>query len=475
MIQALHREALQGISEFAGNWRPAGVAIEGSQHEPVAAHIVPEKIEELCDYLNDHMTDRSAVHLSAYAMWKLNWIHPFSDGNGRTSRIFSYVVLSVKFGYVLPGTKTVPDQIVSNRSPYFKALESADLSLKEGQIDVSEMETFLERLLVNQLTSGFDRFPAIDAALRARRTAEISLEPRPAPFDFHVVDEVIDVAPESAISLDPDSTQDLAKEVLRKARAFHAQVHRANIDRSVLSEIDVLINRLENTPIRPGLILSSLRSLEATESAYDSEDGREQLSPYALKLIFDLCTTLRDLAATFPRSREIEAEAVSLQLPLDKIDEIRFLAADIVSQIESSDAATQAAKDALRETSLGIDNAQTLAQQAKQFSYHILDIDNFTRAGLRHLRGGGKAIAREAGSLGADTYASFRKDFAERAGKAASIAAISGVSGLLYHIGFDISGLATLISALLPLKKSIEGAVVDSADGREGSGTSSSI
>jgi hypothetical protein len=418
-----HREALQGISEFAGNWRPAGVAIEGSQHEPVAAHIVPEKIDELCDYLNDHMTDRSAVHLSAYAMWKLNWIHPFSDGNGRTSRIFSYVVLSVKFGYVLPGTKTVPDQIVSNRSPYFKALESADLSLKEGQIDVSEMETF----------------------------------------------------PESAISLDPDSTQDLAKEVLRKARAFHAQVHRTNIDRSVLSEIDVLINRLENAPVRPGLILSSLRSLEATESAYNSEDGREQLSPYALKLIFDLCTTLRDLAATFPRSREIEAEAVSLQLPLDKIDEIRFLAADIVSQIESSDAATQAAKDALRETSLGIDNAQTLAQQAKQFSYHILDIDNFTRAGLRHLREGGKAIAREAGSLGADTYTSFRKDFAERAGKAASIAAISGVSGLLYHIGFDISGLATLISALLPLKKSIEGAVVDSADGREDSGASSSI
>ena len=69
IIQALHREALQGISEFAGNWRPAGVAIEGSQHEPVAAHIVPEKIEELCDYLNDHMTDKSAVHLSAYAMW----------------------------------------------------------------------------------------------------------------------------------------------------------------------------------------------------------------------------------------------------------------------------------------------------------------------------------------------------------------------------------------------------------------------
>jgi Fic family protein len=72
LIQALHREALQGISEFSGNWRPAGVSIEGSKHQPQSASLVPELVEELCDYLNDHMADKSAVHLSAYAMWRLN-------------------------------------------------------------------------------------------------------------------------------------------------------------------------------------------------------------------------------------------------------------------------------------------------------------------------------------------------------------------------------------------------------------------
>jgi hypothetical protein len=85
------------------------------------------------------------------------------------------------------------------------------------------------------------------------------------------------------------------------------------------------------------------------------------------------------------------------------------------------------------------------------------------------------ANAREAGSLSADTYASLRKDFARRAGKAASVAAIGGIWGLLYHTGFEISGLATFISALLPLKKSIEGAVVESADGPDNNGTNSSI
>lgn len=157
IIQALHREALSGISEFAGNWRPAGVGIEGSAHEPVGAHLVPEHIEELCDYLNEHKTDRTPIHLAAYVMWRLDWIHPFSDGNGRTSRIFSYVVLCVSLGFALRGSNTIPDQIVANRTPYFDALEKADLACKDGKINVSEMEALLKRLLAVQLTTVFDQ------------------------------------------------------------------------------------------------------------------------------------------------------------------------------------------------------------------------------------------------------------------------------------------------------------------------------
>lgn len=156
-IQALHREALNGISEFAGNWRPASVGIEGSAHQPVGAHVVPEHVEELCDYLNDHRSDTTPIHRAAYAMWRLNWIHPFSDGNGRTSRIFSYVVLCVGLGFALRGANTIPDQIVANRKPYFDALEQADAAWKTGQIDVSAMEELLKRMLAVQLTSVFDQ------------------------------------------------------------------------------------------------------------------------------------------------------------------------------------------------------------------------------------------------------------------------------------------------------------------------------
>jgi fido (protein-threonine AMPylation protein) len=150
-ILALHRAALLGLSPYAGNWRPAGVTIQGSGHEPIGAHLVPELIEEMCDYVNAHREERSAIHLAAYVMWRLNWIHPFTDGNGRTSRVVSYVVLCIMLESVLRGERTIPDQIVDNRGPYFKALESADAAWKDGNVDVRAMEELLEGMLAVQL------------------------------------------------------------------------------------------------------------------------------------------------------------------------------------------------------------------------------------------------------------------------------------------------------------------------------------
>jgi Fic family protein len=152
-ILALHREALTGISSYAGLWRPAGVEIQGSKHSPPGAHLVPELIENMCDYVNEQWHDATAIHLAAYLMWRINWIHPFADGNGRTARMTSYIVMSIKIGRVLAGTPTIPEQIVDNRVPYFHALDEADEASTNGRIDVSKMEELLAALLANQLMS----------------------------------------------------------------------------------------------------------------------------------------------------------------------------------------------------------------------------------------------------------------------------------------------------------------------------------
>src|SRR5271168_360137 len=94
LISSFQREALQGISGYAGVFRPASVEIRGSEHQPPGAHLVAELVEDLCDYVNEHWDSSSPIHLAAYVMWRLNWIHPFADGNGRTSRILSFFVLS---------------------------------------------------------------------------------------------------------------------------------------------------------------------------------------------------------------------------------------------------------------------------------------------------------------------------------------------------------------------------------------------
>jgi fido (protein-threonine AMPylation protein) len=158
LVLALHREALRGISTFAGNYRPAGVSIEGSKHQPPGAHLVPELVEEMCDYVNEKWIEGNALHLAAYLMWRLNWIHPFADGNGRTSRITSYVVLCAKLDAILPGTPTIPDQIVANRKPYFDALDAADTAWAgTGLVDVSMMEQLLDGMLGRQLASVYHR------------------------------------------------------------------------------------------------------------------------------------------------------------------------------------------------------------------------------------------------------------------------------------------------------------------------------
>src|ERR1051325_773993 len=150
-LLGLQRIALEGLSSYAGNFRPAGIEIGGSRHKPPGAHMVPEEIEHMCDYVNDNWNKGSPVHLAAYALWKLNWIHPFTDGNGRTARAISYLLPCLRLGYRLPGTNTIPEQIAKDKKPYYKALEAADKALEAGKIDLSELEDLLSALLAKQL------------------------------------------------------------------------------------------------------------------------------------------------------------------------------------------------------------------------------------------------------------------------------------------------------------------------------------
>jgi Fic family protein len=152
ILQELQRLAINQIYTCAGSFRDDVVVIQGVQHQPPSHHEVPTLVEELCSYVNDNW-DKPPIHLAAYLMWRVNWIHPFFGGNGRTSRAVSYLILCARLGFVLPGTETIPEQIVAHRDPYFDALQAADAAWLDGRLDLSKMEDLLAELLAAQLLS----------------------------------------------------------------------------------------------------------------------------------------------------------------------------------------------------------------------------------------------------------------------------------------------------------------------------------
>ena len=102
LILDIHHKALEGVHPLAGTYRNSPVMIGKSSHMPPRHVEVPDHVTDMCSYVNDHWEDRNATHLAAYVLWRMNWIHPFADGNGRTSRVVSYIVLSIKLNSLLP-------------------------------------------------------------------------------------------------------------------------------------------------------------------------------------------------------------------------------------------------------------------------------------------------------------------------------------------------------------------------------------
>jgi Fic family protein len=152
-LLTLNRFALDGIHPLAGTFRASEIEITGSGHAPPRPESVPALVEDFCEYVNRNWEKKSAIHLAAYALWRLNWIHPFADGNGRTARAISYVLLCAKLGYRLPGTTTIPEKIAADKQPYYLALEAADRAFAKRQIELSQMEELLQEALAGQLLS----------------------------------------------------------------------------------------------------------------------------------------------------------------------------------------------------------------------------------------------------------------------------------------------------------------------------------
>jgi Fic family protein len=149
LICELDGIAVDGLVDHPGQFRTRDLEIMGSRHEPPPWQQVSGLVDDMCNYVNEG--GREAVELAAFTLWRLCWIHPFEDGNGRTARAASYLVLCVALAEDLPGEVTIPERIVWYRGKYHAALEAADRACKQGRVDVSQLTAFLRNLLEAQL------------------------------------------------------------------------------------------------------------------------------------------------------------------------------------------------------------------------------------------------------------------------------------------------------------------------------------
>lgn len=108
-------------------------------------------MDDLVNMVNRSWEGADSVALAAYVLWRLNHIHPFINGNGRTARAASYFVLCVTSGGWLPGTTILPELISRDRQEYVDALQRVDESLTQGSMDLAPLHQLLSRLITEQL------------------------------------------------------------------------------------------------------------------------------------------------------------------------------------------------------------------------------------------------------------------------------------------------------------------------------------
>lgn len=103
---------------------------------------IPKKLKEFFSWINKYDKKENPVEFACLAHYKFVSIHPFADGNGRTSRLIMNYILYL-YDYPLLLIKN------TDRKAYFKALEKSQLENNEIHFKKWFMKYYIKANKVN--------------------------------------------------------------------------------------------------------------------------------------------------------------------------------------------------------------------------------------------------------------------------------------------------------------------------------------
>ncbi len=148
LIKAINFHAIACLHDSAGDYRNVSVTV--GSYNPPSYDRVPVLMEEFVATANYVWTDADPVALSSYVMWAINHIHPFVNGNSRTSRAMFFYVLCMKLSTKLE--IHLPELIRTRfRSDYINALKAVDDSLAQS-LDITPLADLMNRIIIEAIS-----------------------------------------------------------------------------------------------------------------------------------------------------------------------------------------------------------------------------------------------------------------------------------------------------------------------------------
>lgn len=138
-LKTLHRLLVKDLNpnkegcKTPGTYRNQEVTITRSEHIPPLCIKISDYMSELIAFINFDTSIQQELLKVAVAHYRFTWIHPFSNGNGRISRLLTYAMLQ-KYGFDKVALLNPAAIFCMNRDKYFAALSKADTGTEDGML-----------------------------------------------------------------------------------------------------------------------------------------------------------------------------------------------------------------------------------------------------------------------------------------------------------------------------------------------------